>query len=517
MNGYIGLTEGGSGSALMKVYEGVKHTEIAEEFILPDYLPDVKRIIRVDARPKIDGKFITAGKVEYEGDAVCSVLFCDGENKLKTVTFTAPFSDKIELSGQDDECIANLVALPESISCRMLNPRRVSLRLRIDTEATVWCARSFAPTLSGTFDEADVETLTKEIPVLKLICAGESGLNASADLEVDGALMQISEVISCKVDMSFYECKGADDKVLCRGEMPITVFYRTDDGENENYTVLFRKLPIAQVVSADGVTDAYECMARGNVDEVKVNVAANGFGENRIIELDISYRVYLNCVSRDKLTVKEDVYAAGTEVKTETERQEFCHLAKSYSRNFGVNATFSREELNLGGAENVFEVSADPRITDVKISDDGFKLTVSGIAPTSAIVKKEDGLYSVDYTVPFNVELDADGVPKEFTYNADTVCTCAKGRLDNERLYTDLEFQINLMVLGISGVEVLKSAEFSPMAEETEKPQMRFFYPSETENLWSVGKRFGISREKLTEVNKISGEALPEMLIIPIK
>lgn len=517
MNNYIELTGNGSDTALIKVYDGIKHTEITEEFILPDYLPDVKRIIRVDARPKIDGKFITAGKVEYEGDVVCTILFCDGENKLKTVTFTAPFSDVVELSDNDDECIANLIPSPESISCRMINPRRASLRLRIDTAVTVWCGRSFSPELTGAYSEESAEVKTRDVDVMKLICAGESGLNASADLEVDGALMQVGEVISCNVDMSFYECKGAEDKVLCRGEMPITVFYSTPEGEGENYTVLFRKLPIAQVVSAEGVTEAYECMAKGSVDGVKVSVAENGFGERRIIELDVSYRIYLNCVSRDKVTVTEDIYVPGADVVTETEKKELCSLARTYSKSFGASASFTREELDLNDAENVFEVSSEPRINDVRLTDGGYKLTVSGTAPTSAIIKRADGLFSVEYAVPFSAELDGEGIPKDFTYNSDTVCMCAKGRLDNERLYTELELQMDLMVLGVNGTEVLKRAEFTARAEESEKPQMRFFYPSETETLWSIGKRFGISQGELLKVNKIEGEKMPDMLIIPTK
>lgn len=517
MNDYIGNTANENGSALMKVYEGVKHTEIVEEFILPDYLPDVKRIIRVDARPKIDGKFIASGKVEYEGDAVCTVLFCDGENKLKTVTFTAPFSDAVELSDGDNECIANLIPAPESISCRTLNPRRISLRLRIDTEVTVWCNRTFAPTLSGTYSEDTAEKKTRDVEVMKLICAGESGLNASADIEVDGALMPVDDIISCNVGMSFYECKGAEDRVLCRGEMPITVFYRTDDENGENYTVLFRKLPLAQVVGAEGVTDGYECMARGSVDGVKFNVAENGFGEKRIIELDVSYRIYLNCVGKDKINVTEDIYAPGSETKAETELREFCRLVKNTSRSFNVSKSFTVEELNIQGAEKIFELSAEPRITDVKKSTDGFKLSVSGVAPASAIVKKEDGLFSTSFEVPFSVDIDADGVPDTFTYNADAICTCSKGRLDGEKLFAEIELQINLMVLGISEVKVLKNAEFTEKNEEGERPQMRFFYPSPDETLWSIGKHFGISQKSLCEANGISGEKIPDMLVIPTK
>ena len=68
----------------MRVFDSVKHTDVSEEFILPDYLPDVKKIIRVDVKPKIDGKFITKDKVDFEGDIISHILFCDEGNHLKS-------------------------------------------------------------------------------------------------------------------------------------------------------------------------------------------------------------------------------------------------------------------------------------------------------------------------------------------------------------------------------------------------------------------------------------------------
>lgn len=522
MNNYIPDTSSTSQTtALMKVHEGIKHTEISEEFILPDYLPDIKRIIRADARPKIDGKFITSGKIDYEGDVVCHILFCDENNLLKTVTFTAAFSDSIELDHQDDECIANLIPSPQSLNCRMLNPRRVSLRLRIDTNCTVWCNRSFQPETVGDLSPYTPEVLTKDIDVLKLICSGESGLNTSADLEVDGALPQIGNVISCNVDMSFYECKGADGKVLCRGDMPITLFYSTpsqqNDGESptENYTVLYRKLPIAQVVGAEGIDDSYECIARGSIDDVKVSVAENGFGERRILEIDITYRIYLNCVSRDKVTVTKDIYLIDRNVKTETESKEFCRLSRNYSTNFGCNSVTPRIELNLNDADNIFEVSSHPEVRKVEFSEDKHRLIVTGESSTSAIISGSDGLYSADYNIPFKVELDASGIPENFIFNSDTVCMSAKGRIDADNLYTDLELQLNLMILGVEQIEILKKAEFFEKTEAENSPQMRFFYPSENETIWDIGKRFGISLDELRSSNTIVNDELPSLIMIP--
>lgn len=138
------LQVGFADSALVKIYEGVKHTEIAEEFILPDYLPDIKRIIKAEAKPKIDGKFITPGKIDFEGEVTCHIIFCDDQNNVKNVSFTSVFSDNIELPVLEDECIANLVPSPQSLNCRLINPRRVAVRLRLDTDSAVWINTQFS-------------------------------------------------------------------------------------------------------------------------------------------------------------------------------------------------------------------------------------------------------------------------------------------------------------------------------------------------------------------------------------
>ena len=499
--------------ALMQVYDGIKHTEVSEEFILPDYLPDVKRIIKIDAKPKIDSKYITSGRIDYDGDVICHVLFCDEGNHLKSVSFTLSFKDGLEISEIEDECIANLIPHPESVNCKMLNPRRISIRMRLDTSVTVWCKRSFEPELCG--DTGLCETKERRIEVMKLICSGESGLTASCDLEADGALPQIGEIISSNAEMSFFECKGADGKVLCRGEMPITLFYSSNEGETESYTVLFRRIPVAQVVMAEGVDESYTCMARGSVDGVKINVAENGFGERRIAMLDITYRIYLNCVGSDQITVTEDIYSKGRKAATETKRETFCRFSKLYSTTFGANLAIPRAELALDSAEAVFAVSADPKITSVKLSADKSRVTVIGISETSAIVKSADGLETREYEIPFKIDLEPSGVGESFIYNYDIVCMGGKGRFDTEKFYTELDLQLNLMLLETEQVEVLEKATFTVPEEKEEQPIMRFYYPSDGEELWEIGKQFGISIKTLEEKNGIKDGVMPKVLFIP--
>lgn len=516
MNGFYGS---GSTDALIRVHNGVKHTEIAEEFILPDYLPDIKRVIRADATPKMDGKYLSDGKISFEGEVACRMLYTDESNCLKAVTFNASFSDSAEVRSVSSECIANLMPSPESLVCRAVNPRRVSVRMRLDTEVTVWSTRSLRPVLSGDYGAA-TEMLTEEVTCVKLICAGEDALNAAADIEVDGALPQIGDVIACDVGMSFFECKPTDGRVLCRGEMPITVFYSSPTDDGESYTALFRKLPIAQVIAADGATEGYECNARGSVCDVKVNISENSFGERRILELDITYRMYLNCVTNETVTVAEDIYACDKDVEGKTEDIVFNSFARNYSTTVNVNHIGEAADCLPEGAETALGAFSRPKVADVKLEGDGKRLILEGKADTGVILNGSDGICVADYTVPFKVELEASGIPESFTYSCDAVCMGVRARIDSGKVYTDVELQITLMVLGSEEKRVLTGAAFSDKAEKSSDSAiaMRLFYPSEKETLWSIGKQFGVRRERIAEVNGLSDtEKLPSVIMVPTK
>ena len=76
------------------------------------------------------------------------------------------------------------------------------------------------------------------------------------------------------------------------------------------------------------------------------------------------------------------------------------------------------------------------------------------------------------------------------------------------------------MILGSEEKNILAGANFTDKKEGVLKSasQMRLFYPMEGETLWSVGKQFGVSRERIAEVNGLSGEEkLPSVIMIPVK
>ena len=157
---------------------------------------------------------------------------------------------------------------------------------------------------------------------------------------------------------------------------------------------------------------------------------------------------------------------------------------------------------------------------NVKRDDDGKRLTVEGMAEIGAILNGTDGICGSDNSVPFKVDLEASGIPETFEYSCDAVCMGARARIDGGKVYADIELQLNLMVLGSEEKSVLVSATFAENTErnDTSGVALRLFYPAEGENLWSVGKQFGVSRDRIAEANGIvDGQKLPPVIMIPVK
>jgi hypothetical protein len=59
--------------------------ECAEDFVLPDYLPEIRKLIRVDALPVSTGHFVGSEEVEFAGQVRYTLLYTDAEGKLTSV------------------------------------------------------------------------------------------------------------------------------------------------------------------------------------------------------------------------------------------------------------------------------------------------------------------------------------------------------------------------------------------------------------------------------------------------
>ena len=113
--------------AAMMVHETNNQRELADDFILPDYLPDVKKVVWVQACPRLGNRFLGSGILEFEGAVAYKVLYIAEDNRVRCAAFLSDFKNKIENEDLGEECVDVLTPVANAVMCRLQNPRKLNI------------------------------------------------------------------------------------------------------------------------------------------------------------------------------------------------------------------------------------------------------------------------------------------------------------------------------------------------------------------------------------------------------
>ena len=131
-------------------------------------------------------------------------------------------------------------------------------------------------------------------------------------------------------------------------------------------------------------------------------------------------------------------------------------------------------------------------------------MTASGKARFAMLMEKNGEYLISDIEMPFRYCADV-GVKSDA---ADTLCATViscRARMDGERVGIDAEISLCGTFCQSKQISVLDEVSFG---EELVKPQGEFVlcYPSRTDSLWSVAKRYGVAVSELAKKNKTAND-----------
>ena len=96
-----------------------KECESVREYVLPDYMGDVKKILSVNSRVVPTGKFLDDTTADFSGSVVYQVLYSDSEGKLTAVDTSSDWDATVNL-GDGEYIDSGAEFSVESTSLRLL-------------------------------------------------------------------------------------------------------------------------------------------------------------------------------------------------------------------------------------------------------------------------------------------------------------------------------------------------------------------------------------------------------------
>ena len=499
------------------IFEGAIPSELSGEFILPDTYPDVKKILRVRARPVQIGQYIGGGGLEFNGAVDYIVVFsADGDpvETLHSVHFASDYKGGVSPEGIGEKTTVVCEPRISAVTARLSNPRKISLRSTVTTDVKLLCEASTKPKVEPDPD-APLEKLTETTPTLVEYSFLADHVKLSENLEPDPSQPAIDAIITCDAEINFHEVKPqkSDEGLSAsiKGEAVIDCVYKaqTEPGDYRSFT---RKIPLSLVVGADEYAGLFEgavpgtliMSAAGVPTEINASVGENSYGERRVLELDLAFDVNLTLYAENETTLTLDAYSVDHESECGFERLDIIRLGKQVFSNFSVNESVGREEIGLTDPERqwiVVDSQADVVIDSARIERG--RAQMSGTASVSAIIASEHEFAPLDFKVPVKCELGVGELREPIAFSCESGACDLRVRIDGTRVSCDFEVTLSAVFFGLSRRDIVGSVTLSgdKLTKSDDPSEIILCYPAAGEGLWQVAKRYKSTMAALESAN----------------
>lgn len=470
-------------------------TELSEDIELPDYQPEIKRLLRAQASISPADRYLGAGSAECAGTVEYSILYSDAEGAIwcASPSGTYRFSFPIELPPDVDAgegLLCDVESRAENLTCRVTAPRRVALHCRLRSRAQLWGTRVLPDPVGA---EDGMQRLTVCCDSARLLVGEGESFTVGDEILCEQGEGDL-RVIAADGHVFVSEVSVGSGTVNCRGEICLKLLCcRETAGETETVR---RRIPFAQMVETDGAEVNCEACASGFVQELRVTV-----GEGRI-SCEVTARLSVRAARNEALALPRDAYSTKAECETDTRALTVPVLLCTGNGNLSVNHTLTAEETGLRAGATVLD--ADGTVTLEGAEYERGKYVLVGKCRFRAILHCEGELSVQECEVPIRYEVGGaeSGEAVAASELGAEVIVC-RARADGERLTFDAELALAWMLRGEQTVTVLTDVR-TGNAWQAPSAAYTVCYPAKDDTLWQVAKRYHTAVSVLTAKNALA-------------
>ena len=471
-------------------------TELSEDIELPDYQPEIKRLLRVEANVSPAEVYIGAGNVECTGTVDYSILYSGADGMLWCATPSGAYryTFPVELPADFDAgegLICDTASQPENVSGRVTAPRRLTLRCRLRTRAQLWGTRVMP---DPTEQLPGIQRLTEARDCARLFLGAGEPFTVGDEILCDPRDGDV-RVISAGGQVFVTEAAAGSGTVDCRGEVCLRLLC-CHDGTGEVYPVL-RRVPFAQTVEMEGVEVNCEATATGHLGDLRVTV-----GDGRIV-CDAAVSLAVRATRNETVSLLRDAYATGSECEAVTRTLRIPVALRTVLGNFTVGHTAALEDAGMRPGMQV--IDADGTVTMGETECARGKYVLTGKC-RFRLITVADGDWSVqEIEVPVRYSVEGAGhedCPVAAT-EADACVISCRARADGEKLVLDAEIAVSGTLRGEEPAPVL--SELTPGAAwQMPGAVYTVCYPAKDDTLWRVAKRYHVPVSELIAKNALA-------------
>ena len=490
--------------------DSVTEQPVDADVTLPDYCPDIERILRCSMDPCVYTRNISGGELSAEGEAMIRVLYIDSMKKnIRSFEYRVPWSAEIGLKTPAEHCAVSLKCKPEYINCRALSPRKLSFHGAFSLYAKAMCKE---PVDFYRYDEDDdLQTKTDTLNVSSLCSLREEWFSHIEDIPLSDR-PYVESILKSRVNVKTTEEKCMSGKLMltAQGELEVMYLSDTDKGSVEHLSYTF---PISRLIDCEGLTEDSVCDVDLSVQSYDLSASRDALSESSLLSLDLKLCACITGYTQEEVEMISDAYSVDSPVElTKTAvKMPDALSAERITRVEKYTMTVENERI-----EEVLDIGVDSAFASVTAGDESPVIRTK--LKLCLLMKNPD-------TEPFCVErgpefeFSPDITLKERVENICVRADSVSYRIVDEKtleLRIELSYRIltsdTLRCSPVCAVQQCENGEREP-----DDSALILYFADKGETLWDISKTYSTRVSDLKEENALEGDVLSEsmMLLIP--
>ena len=481
------------------VYSDTLSREETLEAVVSDTLPDVARILDVDAAVYLRSKTLQQRSIRIEGSIRGTVLYIgEDSERLQRIETELPVVFSAEAEGAEDTDALAANVCVSSADAKLLNPRKIQFRAGVCAAVVVY--RSVTAELPSEAEQTPgLYTLTDTKTVSFLSGVEEKSFLVSDEAELPAGCPPMEKLLCYSHTESVDELKQVGGKMILQGTVRLDTLYLTA-GDDAPQHQIFR-IPFSQILD----------IANGKAELSTVILTSGGCyleplsGSDGITSLHLELHLCAQTLCRSETEIRyiADAYSL----------KSTCRLKTDIVRTLGA----ARPAVLRQSVRETLETPDSPKeIVYARVTAAFPVCTENGVSESICVRMlyrtQRGSLSSMSRMLTLTFENgETTGMTLPETARFGEIYAAAG---DNA---VELRCPVELSVNAAADSEFTYVSEMeleeNETAEETERPSLIVIRLG-TESLWNVAKKFGSTCELIEAANP--GAVNPgDLILIP--
>ena len=482
-------------SSYKRVYESNLEQSVDTDFTLPDYYPEVVKILKVIPEISIMSSQCTTNGVGIGGQVTLTFLYYGGDDKINSFTHIYPFTKSHDAEVPENGCVS-VQPFVGYMNCKAVGPRKIEVHGSLALSVAVDSVDN-KEILSSTNCEG-IYLKTAEKSFLKFYDALAKSVFIEDEIQISPNTPAIEKIIRNCAIANITECKYISGKVVVKGDVKLEILYCT---AQSNKPMLISEIK--------GFSQIFDCMTecenlkfepsvRVESFEVHSKTGLDGDVRNIAFEARIGVQVIPYCLENNNIVVdaftgkyKADIKFDNINAETEADCIYENFVCK---KKFGFGDTLT-EIFDVWSKASVEHTAKDNNCVLVKGTACVFILGIDGEGKPIYFERP------IEYEYRYDLSKDIKGLRcrPQVTVVAVNYSLNSEGTVE-----MSVELKINATVYSVESIKAVSgiSVDFENTIYKDTETAMILYYP-ENETVWEIAKKYCTCPRKICEANEI--------------